>query len=250
MNSTQKPAILILHPLFLSGEEIKHAGLFSTLRKNYRLVFPDFPAHGSRRHESFVDIDQAIRDLVQTLDREEPETNFAASIGLSLGGRILLELQTRPDSARFGTAILDGVPLAENWTNQRKKSLRLFKIIGAISRTLPALTKKSLRKLYGEEAAQRMFANLRGMEDASLQNIVKACTNPLPPLTADQLASCTFFYGDREDDYKRIAALHKQYPSAKLQVHKGFNHIEFCSKENERYCALIESILTPRKTES
>lgn len=242
MTHSPKPAILILHPLFLSGSDIRALSLFKPLERHYRLVFLDIPAHGSRRSTPFSNLSQAACQLMDDLTHLEPHTTFVASIGLSLGARLLLELASG-DKDRFGVCILDGIPIADNSAARALRRYRIIRGIQLLTLAIPALVAHLIRKDYGADIASRMVTHIRQMNPANLRAIALACARPLPHLSAEQIGRLVFLFGDQEEDYRHLSTLLNQYPTAEVRVQHNFDHIELCANHPHTYAKLIRSII-------
>ncbi|MDO5732863.1 MAG: hypothetical protein Q4P72_03640 [Eubacteriales bacterium] len=241
MERQDKPAILILHPLFLAGEDLQKQGVFSALEKRYRLVFIDLPSHGSKMGHAFGELDQVVGAVANELMVREAGTDFVASIGLSLGARILLELQAR--GHELGLCILDGLVLFDDPRVTLKQSLGTMRRVRLFSKMAPWLVRWIFTKLYGPVCGAAMLRHSQAMEWKSLCKILEGCCSPLPTLTAGQLRKIRFLFGGKEDSYKHIMTLTNKYPKAEVLVQENYDHIQFCANETKDYCALVERLI-------
>lgn len=238
-----KPALLILHPLFLSGSDLKKLGIFQSLERNYHVIYPDLAAHGTNKQIPFTTINAAIKQLISDIEKDGSQRPFRGALGFSLGARILLEA-SKLEPERFGIPILDGIPLVDETTKRLKKNLKEVKLLRSMSRYSPSLLKALLAKTYGDQIATIMLNNIRSFDAKSLENIVRECTSELPNLQKAHWETCQFMFGDKEQDYRFSSTLLAKYPDIKISVFKGYDHIEFCAKETNQYCSLINEILT------
>lgn len=232
-----KPVILILHPLFFSGSDIKKHALFAALEQKYRLVCPDFACHGSNAELPFSTMQTAIAHILKDLSSKEPNTSFVGTIGLSLGARVALELiSNAPD--RFGKLFLDGIPLI-NSRHDYDRTKKEMKIIRKLSRICPFIIRKLLALSYGKAIASSMVEGIRKFDETNLNNLILSCTTPLPTLNQSQIDRCLFCFGSKEPDFHRKSALFAVYPNAKLKIFERYDHIQYCAQNKNEYCQLI-----------
>lgn len=245
----EKPAILILHPLFLSGTDLRRLAVFSPLEKEYRLVYLDFARHGVHANVPFNDMQTAVERIKAELEDREPGISFAATLGLSLGARVALEIFAQ-EPLRYGKLFLDGIPLYDTNTNSFIKDLRILEFARKLSLICPYIVRKLIASLYGNTVASSMIDGMRNFDEESLKSLIQDCAAPLPLLNKTQIHWCLFCFGSNEADFKRSDVLFKAYPQARLKIFEGFDHIQYCAQHNDAYCSLVrEFIENSHKTE-
>ncbi len=88
-----RPPLLLLHGLFGTGDDFRHAFDLAALRRDYRLIVPDLRGHGRTDNPSRAfSFRQCACDVVALVDRLNADT-FRA-VGTSLGAKTLLHVAT------------------------------------------------------------------------------------------------------------------------------------------------------------
>lgn len=242
MKCVNKPSVLILHPLFLSGSDLKKHAVFAHLAEYYHLIYPDIAHHGSNAHFPFTTLEAVVDQLMYELKEREPDTTFVATVGLSLGGRVALELFAR-EPQRFGKLFLDGIPLYDAEKSIYKRTQREIEIVHKFCRVCPVIVRKFLSLFYGDTIAHSMVSRMGSFDKESLKSIFTECMSPLPVLNETMISQCLFCFGSKEADYKQKTVLLEAYPQAELKVFDGFDHIQYCAQKNDSYCRMVHEFI-------
>jgi pimeloyl-ACP methyl ester carboxylesterase len=101
------PAILCIHTAGQSGVQWRHVAR-DLANRGYRVIVPDLPGHGrsepapSGPVTSIVDYGDWLCSVLDALEVERPYV-----IGCSIGGKLTLELATRPERALSGAIAME-----------------------------------------------------------------------------------------------------------------------------------------------
>ena len=227
------PAVLLLHPMLVSGERMA-AHLGKRLPESCFLISPDQGGHGADRGE-FVSCAREAAALHSWLTGQGIR-ELRLLCAASLGGATAMEL-LKLGGLRFRSAHLDGVPLAKLGGIQAQLAPAAFLRLRKQALKDPESIRKTLTNMYGGELSGSMTEQLCAMSPESVRRILQACVaGCAAPITAEQVGRLTFEWGEKEISLQKGKPLAEQlYPQAKILVRPGLDHCEYLGREPEAY---------------
>jgi pimeloyl-ACP methyl ester carboxylesterase len=116
------PPLVLLHGLFGTGDDFRHAFDLEALRRDYRVIVPDLRGHGRTTNPSGAfSFRQCADDVVALVDRLDVES-FCA-VGTSLGAKTMLHVATAHPS-RVKTMVL--VSAAPHFPEPTRAAMRAY----------------------------------------------------------------------------------------------------------------------------
>lgn len=232
--------ILLLHPMLLDGcTMLKH---FEPLSDEYRLIAPDLSAHGESRNEEFISAEREADGIASYL-KQNGAANCTAVIGLSLGGRIALEL-LKDSALNFSCAVLDGAPVYKNARLRRFLYTTVFLHRRKHVQKNPEPAKQKLSQLFGTEAGIVMTENFQKMTKRSIKNIMDTCSRfDFYPYTQNVQQRMYFEFGAEETDAAQSKIILQKYPHVHLTKRENYGHCQYLTGDKDGYLAMIRQYI-------
>lgn len=231
--------ILLLHPMFLSGECFE-----SHLSKltNYFVVIPTFSGHANTG--DFVSTYKEACDLCDYLERIGIK-KVKAAVGLSLGSMVAMHIYNY-HLIPVEFFLLDGATVAPLRLHDRWKMRRNFILAGKIFNAFPDI---EVPEKFGFRFGRFFNIALESSKDITQKDIKKMIgeyfTYKLPQtLPDDKGESLTFLFGALEASYKvSIPVIKKRLPLAKIKVYENVGHLGFAVNHEEEYSQIMLRII-------
>ena len=227
------PAVLLLHPMLFSGEQMA-AGLGRRLPGSHYLIFPDQSGHGEDQGE-FVSPEQEALELHRWLTGQGIE-EIRLLCAASLGGVTAMELM-KLGGLRYHAVHMDGVPLGKQDGIQSQLALTGFLRIHKKAQKDPSSAVGMISRLYGEKLGKTMAQQLGALSQDSVRRILKACLSGCAvPLDEERVGRLTFEWGEKDPSLgKAKPVAEKLYPRARILIRPGLNHCEYLGRKPGAY---------------
>ncbi len=231
-----QPAILLLHPAMLSGKPM--VWFAGTLAEEYFIIAPDLSGHDGT---PFISAKVEAAALADYLLREQ-HANLALLYGMSLGGRIAMEL-VADDRLSIATTVIDGAPLYRKATFLSVMLSIVFTVQHALARLNPERMEESFVKQQGEDARQ-MAQALARIPAKDLRAFARACSRfSFPPLSKKQQKRLFLEYGAKDMNARQVPFLQNTYPDARITIRNGYGHCEFAIKNKHAVETMLRSYM-------
>lgn len=235
-----QPTMLLLHPAMLSGAPM--VALAGDLADDYFIIAPDLSGHDGT---PFVSAEAEAATLVTYLV-EQGRTDLALVYGMSLGGRIAMEL-VADERLSIATTVIDGAPLYRRANFLSFMLSAVFTVQHALARLNPERMEESFVKQQGEEARQ-MAQALARIPAKDLRAFAMTCSHfSFPTLTKAQQQRLFFDYGAKDANARKVPMLQCTYPSAHFTVRNGYAHCEFAIKNKHAVETMLRACMALSK---
>lgn len=238
-NSDKHSIILLIHPMLSSANGMK-LYIADNMGDGFRYLVPDLSAHGEAIKDTYKSAAEEAGKIHEYLLTHDA-MHLTLAYGASLGGAVLLQL------LKYGDISCDHLFFegASFYTDSKL----LYKVVQSVFLKKhrkavrdPELSRQKMAKMFGGEGAAVLAEHFIGMNEESINNIVRDCDfADLPKLSDDIQNKCVFAYGEKDFDYKRARKmLPKTYPHAKLEVWPGYGHCGRLSRDPENYSEMLK----------
>lgn len=243
IGNEKNPPIIFLHGLFGQGDDFLYFA--NLLSDKYYSILIDLPGHGQSdvmEENSFINLCQKVLDSL-------PPTNLKTTlVGYSLGGRIALYLTCHFPQIFNQAIIISANPGIESEREERlQNDLSLLKNISSHENFFIDWYSNPL---FGNLLKHQNFPHLlKKKKGVNLQNIQKCLGSfsvGVQPSLWENLKKNSlpifYFYGEKDDKYKKIAQRLSQYPSVELIEFENaghYLHFEYPTL----FCGYLDSLL-------
>lgn len=236
------PAVLMLHPMGITAEKIYEL-IGSKFKGSYYLLLPDAGGHGEEIERDFISVDDEA-DKICTYLKENGIYELAMIYGESMGTGVALHMLSHND-IKVKSLYLDGAPIA-------RLGFVMRRIFAPVLIWQKGIYEKNDRKKlaeyierWGEDINEHMRQCFIKFTNETIRNISKVCTEGNMVDIPEELQKHTFMEWGADEDFAKLSpkTARRLYPSAHLNVRKGFNHCEYMVKENESYVRTIEKVI-------
>lgn len=242
----KNPAIVLLHPMAVTGEKIYDL-IGSRMKGDYCFLVPDMGNHGDD-YGNYQSAESEAASLYFFL-KDRNRTRIALLYGASMGAVTALEL-LKYDDLKIDNIYLDGAPIArQSWIMRRIFAPVLLrqKIVFAKGNYTDV---KEFLDRWGRDITEHMSSCFERFSSKTIRCISKDCVRGISPVIPEDLQRHMYLeWGSRELYAKSSPKkVKKCWPFAHICVRKGYNHCEYMMKENENYISFIERILHPQES--
>lgn len=195
--------------------------------------------------EEFTGLEPQVEKLVGLLVQRNL-TRFELAIGLSMGTIFAVKLAKREELS-IKKLFLDGA--VSFYESKHPKALKaaMYLIFSYFRKTAKDEQKsmKSLQKIYTEDWAKKSHLCRKSLSKPSLKVIVRLLAEyRLEPGITQPMY---LLFGAKEDNITINSRTVKElYPSAKITVQPGYNHLGYLDHEPEHYAEMIRRVLADK----
>ena len=241
-NIDRKDAVLIIHPMGASAENMKKL-LIDRMGDGLRYIVPDLSAHGEAAESTYENADKEAEEICSYL-RGNDLLKLKLAYGASLGGVILLRLIGKKD-VEADHCFFEGTSFLTDSAFFEKFNSFVFLKMRSKGLKKPESLVKIMEKSNGKEFGKDFADHLTAMSEASIRNMVHDCGYVvLPKLNSEKQSRCIFAYGSKETNYKKAKKLiPEMYPDAKLCVWEGYSHCGRLMLDTDQYAAMLKQLV-------
>lgn len=235
-----KPAVILLAPMMISGEEL-YQFLHPYFKNDYYFIAPDQGGHGTAGAYHSADEEYStLKQFLLETNCTEIELVYGASLGVAVGYRLFLDPAFQIHHAWF-----DGVALSRNagfaeWFMKmmfRSRKKKLAKTAVEAS--------ESLVEMYGYAFAKQMTKNFERITLDDIDAICQACCHyDLRKLSDAEQAKLHLDFGEKDFDWKYSKKTIPVYmPHAEVTIRPGYPHCGYLTAHPKEYVEELESFL-------
>ncbi|MDO5014496.1 MAG: alpha/beta hydrolase [Clostridia bacterium] len=236
--------ILLMHPMFLSGECFKNH--LSKLT-NYFVVIPTFSGHADAG--KFESTYKEANDLCDYLNHIGV-TKVKAAVGLSLGSMVAMHMYNY-NFIPVEFFFLDGATVAPLKFRDKIKLRRNFLIMGKIFNAFPDIEiPEKLSFHFGRFFNIALDAS-KEITATDIKNMIGEYINYRLPkhLPDDRGKRLNFLFGSEEASCKvSLPIIEQKFPLAKVKVYKNMGHLGYAMNNEEEYSQLFLHIINNRES--
>ena len=221
-------SLLLLPPMFSDASYLFNA--FAPLGKDYALLSLDYDGYGTEVKGDFPSTNKEAEEIASLLmKKENGHVDFVYAA--SLGARIFMDL-IKEKRLSFDRILLDGLCLYEDEEEARKYLSDWFLKEREKARSSFREGKDFLSSFYGEKEAPRLADLFMKTSEKTIKNSLVACTSyTFKEIDKSLQEKMTLLYGEKEDDYLPVTkTFEERYPFVKVDVIKGYTHMEMLRK--------------------
>ncbi len=241
--SREKPTILLLAPMMVTGEDLYH-WMKPYLRGEYHILAPDQGGHGKAGNYAGAEAEyRELRSFLMETGCRDIALVFGASLGVAVGYRLFLDPAFTVRHAWFDGVVLSGNAGFTEWFMKRLFRSRKKKLAKTRVEASPSLV-----KMYGYDFAKIMTENFKRITVEDIDAICHACCHyELRKLTEEEQGKLHLDFGEKDFDWKYSRKTIPVYmPKAEVTIRPGFAHCGYMAAEPRAYVEQMEAFLAGR----